>query len=159
MDRNNRLFTLFMLRKSNFLIISQSIVLSFDLIVLSIFLMFLSKLFLSRMRLCMALFLNFFFRHKVSYPSIFRMLTYINLGKSPNVLQLIKKFMSSCDLFRLICSFSNLRKSLTSLNLSAIACIIHPEPLDSTNITSISKNNTTNLNLKDMFRKTIHIIS
>ena len=105
----------FMLRKSNFLIISQSIVLSFDLIVVSIFLMFLSKPFLSLMRLCIALFLNFLFKHKVSYSSIFRMLTHINLGKTPNVLQLIKKFMSSCDLFRLICSFSNLRKSLTSL--------------------------------------------
>ena len=117
-----------MLRKSNVLIISQSIVLTFDLIVVSIFLIFLSKPFLSLMRLCIALFLNFFFKHKVSYSSIFRMLMYINLGKAPNVLQLIKKFISGCDLFRLICSFSNLCKSLTfiSLYLRAISCIIHP---------------------------------
>ena len=56
------------------------------------------------------------------------MLMYINLGKAPNVLELIKKFISGCDLFRLICSFSNLRKSLTfiSLYLRAISCIIHP---------------------------------
>ena len=118
----------FVLRKSNFLIISQSIVLSFDLIVVSIFLIFLPKIFLSRMRLCIALFLNFFLKHKVSYSSIFRMLTYINLGKTTNILQLIKKFMPSCDLFRLTCTFFNLRKSLkfVSLYLRAISCIIHP---------------------------------
>ena len=50
----------FMLRKSNFLIISQPFVLSFDLIVVSIFLNILPKAFLSRMRLCILLYLNFF---------------------------------------------------------------------------------------------------
>ena len=62
------------------------------------------------------------------------MLMYINLGKTPNVSQLIKKFMSSFDLFRLVCSFSNLRKSFTfiSFYLRVISCIIHPQSLDNT---------------------------